>query len=555
MRNSSSKEGSLMCSLAKIVGADYVKADYDFTTAHSKNTLPRQQLAKVIVRPLNKKEIAKIFVLAKKNNAKVWCFSGGNNWGYGSKNALEKDAIVLLLDRMNKIIEVNTELAYAVIEPGVTQQQLNDHLTKLKTNLWIDCTDSTPKGSLLGNAVERGIGYTPYGDHFGNVCGMEVVLPNGEILHQDEAKKSKTFHTHKWAHGPFLDGLFSQSNMGIVTKIGIWLMPKPKHTQLFILDLKNKKVLPKVIDVLRTLSLQKIVQGHPHMVNDFQMLTVIATNEDLSASARQGNIEESVLKELYRKYRIAPWAMVGSIYAESREEMGFRKKQLKKSFRDFGKLSFFDAKKVRTIGKFVTNYERSGPGSYKRRFLSWLKPLFTDKPIASIALLPEMFNVVRGVPTWKIIKSAYFKNKSPGTVFRDPAADNCGIIWLAPTFPTTGEHAMQLLRIFQDSYEKYRFNFCGCITKLNDRTSFFLSGIFFDKNNKEEAARAMALHSALVKTIYDNGYPPYRSGLMSWGLEEHRQTVRFELLKILKKALDPSECYAPDRYGISYGKR
>lgn len=37
-------------------------------------------------------------------------------------------------------------------------------------------------GSVVGNALDRGAGYTPYGEHFSMHCGMEVVLPNGEVI-------------------------------------------------------------------------------------------------------------------------------------------------------------------------------------------------------------------------------------------------------------------------------------------------------------------------------------------------------------------------------------
>ncbi len=34
----------------------------------------------------------------------------------------------------------------------------------------------------MGNALDRGSGYTPYGEHFSMHCGLEVVLPTGEIM-------------------------------------------------------------------------------------------------------------------------------------------------------------------------------------------------------------------------------------------------------------------------------------------------------------------------------------------------------------------------------------
>lgn len=105
----------------------------------------------------------------------------------------------------------------------MTQGQLSAHLREHGSKLWLDCTDSTPEGSVIGNALERGVGYTPYWDHFGNLCGLEVVLPTGEIVRTGGGPpNSLTWHTYKWGTykwgtGPYLEGLFSQSNFGIAT--------------------------------------------------------------------------------------------------------------------------------------------------------------------------------------------------------------------------------------------------------------------------------------------------------------------------------------------------
>lgn len=72
-------------------------------------------------------------------------------------------------------------------------------------------------------------------------CGMEVILPNGELLRTgmgampqpkspgknvqslDEDPGNKCWQLFPYGFGPYNDGLFSQSNLGIVTKIGIWV--------------------------------------------------------------------------------------------------------------------------------------------------------------------------------------------------------------------------------------------------------------------------------------------------------------------------------------------
>ena len=106
--------------------------------------------------------------------------------------------MVMILERMNRILEVNEELAYAVIEPGVTYEQFNAHLAEHGHKLWIDCIDGTAQGSVIGNAIERGVGETPYGDHFGNLCGLEVVLADGEVVRTGSTREGlHTWHTHK----------------------------------------------------------------------------------------------------------------------------------------------------------------------------------------------------------------------------------------------------------------------------------------------------------------------------------------------------------------------
>ena len=109
-----------------------------------------------------------------------------------------RGSVVLDLHRMNKIIEVNEEYAYAIVEPGVSFFDLYNYIQEKKLNLW----SSVPAigwGSVLGNTLERGFGYTPNGEHSQQQCGMEVVLPNGEIVRtgMGAMEGSKTFALFK----------------------------------------------------------------------------------------------------------------------------------------------------------------------------------------------------------------------------------------------------------------------------------------------------------------------------------------------------------------------
>jgi 4-cresol dehydrogenase (hydroxylating) flavoprotein subunit len=88
---------------------------------------------------------------------------------------------ILDLHKMDKIIEINEEYAYAIVEPGVTFIQLYEEIQRRKLNLWMS-VPALGWGSVVGNMLERGFGYTPEGAHFKHQCGMEVVLPDGDLL-------------------------------------------------------------------------------------------------------------------------------------------------------------------------------------------------------------------------------------------------------------------------------------------------------------------------------------------------------------------------------------
>ncbi len=55
---------------------------------------------------------------------------------------------------MNRIIEVNADLAYAVIEPGVRYRQLHEYLQKQQIKLAVDPIDDTAHASVIGNALD-----------------------------------------------------------------------------------------------------------------------------------------------------------------------------------------------------------------------------------------------------------------------------------------------------------------------------------------------------------------------------------------------------------------
>ena len=88
---------------------------------------------------------------------------------------------MLDLHRMDRIIEINEEYAYAIVEPGVSFTDLYQAVVEKGLQLWPSCP-AIAWGSVVGNTLDRGFGYTADGEHSLSQCGLEVVLPNQDIL-------------------------------------------------------------------------------------------------------------------------------------------------------------------------------------------------------------------------------------------------------------------------------------------------------------------------------------------------------------------------------------
>src|SRR3546814_8726582 len=107
------------------------------------------------------------------------CSSDLKSWGYGDACPVTAGNVILDLSRMNRIREVDPALAYAVIEPGVTQGQLSEHLRAQGIALWPDCTGAGPDTSIVGNILDRGFGPPPSGNRAQYNSGLEIVLDIG----------------------------------------------------------------------------------------------------------------------------------------------------------------------------------------------------------------------------------------------------------------------------------------------------------------------------------------------------------------------------------------
>ena len=214
------------------------------------------------VEPASVEQVQAVVAVARELGVPLWTVSIGRNYGYGGAAPRVAGSVVLALHRMNRVLEVDDECGYVVVEPGVRFSDLHDHLRAVGSTLWTSVPDLS-WGSVMGNTLERGFGYTPHGDHSVVQCGMEVVLADGRVVRTGMGAMAgnEAWTLYKGGFGPSVDGLFLQSNLGIVTKIGIWLMPRPEQVAVFMAKAPEEHQLGEVVDTLRPLLLDGTIQS------------------------------------------------------------------------------------------------------------------------------------------------------------------------------------------------------------------------------------------------------------------------------------------------------
>ena len=227
-----------------------------------------ERVASAAVAPDSVEQVREVVRIANRYRIPLYPISTGKNLAYGGSAPILSGSVVLDLKRMNRVLEVSERNAYALVEPGVSYFDLYRHLQDNKIRLWPDVPDPG-WGSVMGNALDRGAGYTSfqYRNHFDAHCGMEVVLANGDVVRtgMGAMPNAKTWGAYKSGFGPYVDGIFSQSNFGVVTKMGFWLMPEPDAYLRGIVYAPRYDDLIPLVEGMTHLENTKVFQGYPDL--------------------------------------------------------------------------------------------------------------------------------------------------------------------------------------------------------------------------------------------------------------------------------------------------
>jgi len=517
---------------AAVVGADFVVCDARRRQEAETATFATSQTVPAILRPANRDELRNCMRIANQFRIPVYPVSSGKNWGYGSRVPSRDASVIIDLSRMNRIVDFHENLAYVTVEPGVTQRQLFQFLQDRKSALWMDATGSSPDCSLIGNVMERGFGHTPYGDHFAQVCGFEVVLPTGEVAETGFSRFSgaQTGPVYRWGVGPTLEGLFSQSNLGIVTRMTIWLMPAPERFEAFFFQCNRHDQLGPLIEALRPLRLQGILRSTVHIANDYKVLAGI---QQYPWEDTQGEtpLRPELMRQLRERLKFGAWSGSGGLYGTP-GQVAEARRAVRKALKDkVDRLQFLDDRKLAFASRFARLYQFL-TGWDLRKTLDLARPVY---------------GLMKGTPTEQPLASAYWRKKNPPPSKANPDRDGCGLLWCAPVVPMEGHHAAAVADLSSRIMLDYGFEPSISMTLITERAVACVISISYDRQESGQDEQAMACYRQLQQELTSHGYYPYRLGIQAMS-ELSAQDGQSQLVRALKDALDPNGVLAPGRY-------
>lgn len=458
-----------------------------------------------IVHPTDEKEVVELVKLAASHRFTLFPLSRGKNLGYGDAHGTAEGQVIVDLSRMNRILEVNDRLGFATLEPGVSQGQLYEHIRDNRLQVQMDVTGAGLQASIVGNVLERGFGHTDYGDRFSRIVHLRAVLMDGSIIDTGFADQSAdAADTYRPGIGPVIEGLFSQSNLGIVTRMTIELMPIPEKTVMFAVSAKKTADLDGIINAIRELKLNGVLYSAVHIANRSRAL---------------GNVEDRVL---------GAWNLSGSI-SGPRALVNVRKRLVRKAF-----------------AKHLSGHRLVFIDHFRMKVLGWI-----HQHVFKLSFYPtlhEVFQEQNGIPTDDPLKTLLDDREATSADLSIGKYPVC-FSWINAVSKAEPDSIRKAIALLEGIFEEHGYEFRVTMTAVNPRTFILISNITYPRTD-EEIRRAKEFKHACYKRMIEGGFMPYRSGSGMFEDLPSYPPAKKALLKRLKDVFDPERLLAPGKYNI-----
>ena len=471
--------------------------------------------------------------------------STGKNWGYGSSVPIEgsKSNVILDLSSLDSITHFDKENGIVSLQPGVTQQHLFDYLHDNNHPYMVPVTGAGPTTSILSNALERGYGITPIADHFTSVMSIKGFLADGSFYESSLQCMSDTVNgknsecyvdkTFKWKHGPYLDGIFTQSGNMIVTEITLSLARIKPAFDSFYMRFFDKESFENAYGIVKAIfqNLEGVV-GSINLMDKRRVAAMVADNPQGCGNHKVMTDEQ--VDAISKHYDVPEWTLVGTVYGTYSVAKA-AKSDIKKIAKGKADQVLFSSDRLVRLGQVVT----------KRLSLPIL-----DSAREQLEKLSAGMEVMQGKPSQVALPLAYWRNprvRPDKSRLMNPAKDGCGLLWYAPLVPAKVSSMKAFIEMVRRITPKYNIEPMITFTNLSGISTDSTIPIVFDLENPQAVEDAHACLQALFDEGLKQGFIPYRLNIQQQ-LELNANSTFWKTAGKIAHALDPAGIISPDRY-------
>ena len=223
----------------------------------------------------------------------------------------------------------------------------------------------------------------------------------------------------KWGVGPYVEGLFTQSGLAIVTQMTIALAPRPERSVACLFSLPDDARLEEaVLRIQQLLAQLGAVGGGLNLMNRHRVLAMAAPYP--RESLRGGPlIPADVIASLGRSHQIAPWTGFATLYG-SRRLVAAARAEFRQALRGVAvRMLFVTPQRARQLAHWTARL----PGRWGHGIAR------------TASTLAQALDLVDGRPNETALPLAYWRGAAATSTPRDPARDGCGLLWYAPLVP------------------------------------------------------------------------------------------------------------------------
>lgn len=505
------------------------------------NVTGRAKAVSTAYRPQTVEDVVQLVTAARRSRTPLYPISTGFNWGYGSRSPVVDQCALVDLSGMNRIrniADISASNPVAVIEPGVTQVQLYELLETQNPNLTFNVTGAGRDTSILGNGLERGVGYQ--GPRTEDLFGLEIVTGTGEVIKTGFRRLGETSplaHSHPFGLGPMLDGLFFQGNFGIVTSACFRLAPKPPCRLVVALSLKASSDLSRFIDELSNLKREGLLTSVAHVGNRERSRSSLRWSVVRYLEGECGLERGRAMEEAERVVSaVVPgeWTALASV-------SGTRLQAMAALF----EIRCRTAKLARLTSHDESSLELAFAASHRMR-----KIFFARRAAAMLAAIRPLSRLALGVPTDLPIENLLFQFDHTSLAPADLDRSRCGLLFINPAMPSDGELVADVVSGMKKIASGFGHALFMTINIETTTSLVAVVNLLFDRGSKEETARAHACADSLFEYIRKRGLEVYRARADMMGEVVAADPEHWSRIRALKQVLDPENLIAPGRYNL-----